>query len=328
MNIIRQSIAITLFLAVLNFIPSQIAVAGERYFYKARNFGSEVLFNPVNTILNGGYGIMQLDGHSRDVIHLAYRDGARNVWRNIINPGGPISRYGWGNFLSNELFPLNYKREYMQWLPNYELHLVGGGMTSRAIYEWYDTYHYPAPRAFMAATIGVYHFLNEVVENGPYQGDNVDPIADIDFFDIGSVILFSFDNVNRFFSEKLNLSDWSLMPSFSVRDYSIQNNGQNFSLKLKLPYLKRWSFFRYFGLTDITGASYQLSNGDFISFGGGIRTKTLIMLDEAKRRKTISMVGNVGLFYDRENSLLCSLLFGGSADKRLNLNIYPGVVHI
>ena len=216
----------------------------------------------------------------------------------------------------------------MQWLPNYELHLIGGGMTSRAIYEWYDLHHYPAPRALMIGTMGVYHFLNEVVENGAYQGDNVDPISDIDVFDVSSVILFSFNNVDKFFSEKLNLSDWSLMPSFDFQDHSIQNNGQNFSIKWKLPYIKRLYFFRYFGLTDLTGASYKLSNGSYISFGGGVRTKSLVMLDEAKQRKTISMVGNVGLFYDRDNSLLCSFIFGGSADKRLNLNIYPGVVHL
>lgn len=304
------------------------AVATEYYFYKGRNFGSEALFNPVNMILNGGYGILQLDGYPRDVIHAPYRLGTKNVWYNITNPGGPISRYGWGHFLSNEIFPVNFKREYMQWLPNYELHLIGGGMTSRAIYEWYGAHNYPAPEISMIATMGAYHFLNEVVENGSYQGDNVDPIADIDVFDVASVALFSFESVDKFFSEKLNLSDWSLMPSFDPQDHSIQNNGQNFSLKWHLPFWERWYFFRYFGLTDLTGASYKLSNGSYISFGGGIRTKTLITLDESKERKTISMVGNVGLFYDHDNSLLCSILFGGSSDKRLNLNIYPGVVRL
>jgi hypothetical protein len=303
-------------------------IANKHYFYTGRNFGSEALFNPINMILNGGYGIMQLDGYSRDVVHTPYRLGAKNVWYNITNSGGSIRRYGWGNFLSNEIFPISFKREYMQWLPNYELHLIGGGMTSRAIYEWYEAHNYPAPKALMIATMGAYYFLNEVVENGSYQGDNVDPIADIDVFDVASVALFSFEGVDRFFSEKLYLSDWSLMPSFDPQDHSIQNNCQNFSLKWKLPFLERWHFFRYFGLTDLTGASYKLSNGSYISFGGGVRTKTLITLDESKRRKTISMVGNVGLFYDRDNSLLCSILFGGSSDKRLNINIYPGVVHL
>jgi hypothetical protein len=322
-----------LFFLVLYIVPEtswqgNVRGADHYYFYRGRNFGSEALYNPFNLVVNGGYGIMQMEWRSREFLHLPYREGFRNVWRNISSPFGPISRYGWDNFATNELFPLHIAKTHAQWLPNYQLHLIGGGMSYRATYEWYDLHRFPAPRPMALTTIAAYHYLNEVVENGAYQGDNVDPIADLLFFDIGGIILFSFDNVNRFFSEKVVMADWSLMPSLAPRDMTIQNNGQNFSFKWKLPFSRKLSFFHYYGLQGLTGASYQMPHGRAFSIGIGVRAKELVIVDQETRRQTVSLVWNGGLFYDRDNSLLCSLLLSGQADKVLIFNAYPGLLRI
>jgi hypothetical protein len=326
----RKLLLLSLALYIVPGINWQgLAVAADHYyFYKGRNFGSEALYNPFNLVVNGGYGIMQMEWRSREFLRLPYREGFRNVWRNISSPFGPISRYGWGNFASNELFPLHIAKTHAQWLPNYQLHLIGGGMSYRATYEWYDLHRFPAPRPLALTTIAVYHYLNEVVENGAYQGDNVDPIADLLVFDVGGVILFSFDTINRFFSEKVVMADWSLMPSLAPHDMTIQNNGQNFSFKWKLPFSKKLSFFHYYGLQGLTGASYLLPHGRAFSVGIGVRAKELIVIDQQTRRQTVSLVWNGGLFYDRDNSLLCSLLLSGQPDKVLIFNAYPGLFRI
>lgn len=317
------------FLTVVIIIAHFCSVFGqERYFYKGHNYGSEALFNPLNFILNSGYGIMQMEGHSRKIFDLPYRTGARNLWRNLSDPFGPISRYGWGNFATNELFPLHLTKTHAQWLPNYQLHLIGGGMTYRAMYEWYEAHKIPAPRAMSITTMAFTHLLNEVVENGAYQGDNVDPIADIYFFDIGGIILFSFDNVNRFFSEKVVLADWSLMPSLRLRDKTLQNNGQNFSFKWKLPFSEKLSLFHYYGLQGLTGASYKFNGDRAVSLGLGARSRANEIVDENTRRQTVDLVWNCGLFYDRDNSLLCSLLLSGQHDKAVIFNIYPGLARL
>jgi hypothetical protein len=300
----------------------------ERYFYKGLNFGSEALYNPFNLILNSGFGIMQMENHSRKIFDLPYREGARNLWRNLRDPGGPISRYGWGNFASNELFPLHVTKTRAQWLPNYQLHLIGGGMTYRATYEWYQLHGLPAARVMSITTMALTHVLNEIVENGSYQGDNVDPISDIYFFDIGGIILFSFDNINRFFSRKVIMADWSLMPSINLRDMTLQNNGQNFSFKWKLPFAQKWSLFHYYGLQGLTGTSYKFRGNDALSIGLGLRSRKVEVIDQNTNRETVDLVWNGGLFYDRDNSLLCSFLLSGQRDKALILNIYPGVARL
>jgi hypothetical protein len=269
-----------------------------------------------------------MEGHSRKIFDLPYSAGARNLWRNLRAPFGPISRYGWGNFATNELFPLHLTKTRAQWLPNYQLHLIGGGISYRAMYEWYELHRFPLPRTLSITTMAASHILNEIIENSSYQGDNVDPIADIYFFDIGGIILFSFDNINRFFSEKVVISDWSLMPSIRLRDNTLQNNGQNFSFKWKLPFSNKVSLFHYYGLQGLTGASYKLNGGNAVSLGLGLRSREVEIVDQETRRQTVDLVWNGGLFYDRDNSLLCSLLLSGQHDKALILNVYPGLLRV
>jgi hypothetical protein len=302
--------------------------AQQRYFYKGRNFGSEALYNPIYLLLNGGYDILQLQGHDRNIFNFNYAAGVKNVFKNLGDPFGVIKRTGTKNFFYNELFPIDFARKGAQWWPNYQLHLIGGGMTYTAAKEWYEENKFPIPAFFSVLTMASYHLLNEVVENGNYAGDNVDPVADIYFFDIGGIILFSFDGVNKFFSEKLNLSDWSLQPSFVLKENTLQNNGHYFSIKWKFPFSESWSLFYYFGMNGLTGLSYKFEDGSALSIGAGLRAKEFETLDQSINKKTISLTWNAGLFYDMDNSLLTSLHLSGLTDYAINLNIYPGVIRI
>ena len=320
----RTLLGIVVFLAVC----CRCSTAQQQYFYKGRDYGSEALYNPVNLLLSGSYDIIQLDGHDRNIFNFPYRIAASNVLRNLGSPLGPITRYGWGAFLSDQIFPLHLTQRDAQWWPNYQLHLIGGGMTYTAMREWYELHDFPAPTALSIATMATYHLLNEFVENQAYVGDNVDPIADIYVFDIGGIVLFSFDNVNRFFSEDLNLADWSLQPSFTLADMALQNNGQYFSIKWKIPFLKQWSVFYYFGMNGLNGVSYKITDSCAISIGVGLRAKDLVNVDETLHKETISTIWNVGLFYDKGNSLLASLFVSGLTDDFVKLNLYPGLFHV
>ena len=318
-----------LILPVVAFLSLAGSVsAQQRYYYKGLGYGSESIFNPINLILDGGYGILQDDGHSHDVLHLPYRAGADNVWRNLSDPIGVIRRNGVKDFFSHEIFPLSLTKSGAQWLPNYKLHLIGGGMTYRMTYEWYDYYGIPHPRIFSLVTMGAYHYLNEVVENGDYKGNNVDPVADIYIFDVAGIILFSFDNVNRFFSQKLNLSDWSMMPSFDLHKFTIQDQCQNFSVRFKTRFSNKLRPMYYFGNLGLSGLSYSLTDSTSFSVVVGARSKKRYIVDEATHRETVSLVWNCALFYDRHNSLMSSLFFSGMGDKMVYGNLYPGMFHI
>jgi hypothetical protein len=169
-----------------------------------------------------------------------------NVLGNLGDPFPRIRRYGTHEFLI-ELVPTGMSKETAPWIPNYTLHVIGCGMLSTAMREWYEAHDVPAPWAFSALTLMAMHFWNEVMETGPYEGYSVDEISDIYIFDIGGIILFSFDNVNDFFHRKLNLSDWSLQASITLPHGRV-NAGQFFSIKWELPFWNEHYFFYRFGM--------------------------------------------------------------------------------
>ncbi len=296
------------------------------YFYRAFPYGSESLIHPLRMIINGGYGIMQLDNRDNLPFAIDYRTGATNVWRNISHPIASIENDGWWEFLKAEVIPVSFHAKTARYWPNYTQHLIGGGMSSRMIEEWYRYHGYPHPRAWMVATMGAYHFLNEVVENDTYVGWTTDPVADLLLFDPAGILLFTSDGVCRFFSEKLHMADWSYQPSYDPHRKALENNGQNFALKLDLPRSRHWSLFYHYGTHAEMGLSHTWDGGDCLSFGAGLKAGDLIDLDAGIR--TVDLALSAGVFYDRHNSLLASLQYAGTKDYMTRLNIYPGLVRL
>ncbi|MBN2170277.1 MAG: hypothetical protein JW819_03020 [Candidatus Krumholzibacteriota bacterium] len=300
--------------------------AGPVFFYHGRPYGSEALINPVQLVLNGGYGITQLDNRSNDPFNVDYRLGWRNVRRNLAHPIRAIEEEGWGSFLKKEILPFSTNTQDARYWPNYTQHLIGGGMSYRVQVEWFRHHGIACPRLWAAGTIAAYHLVNEVVENDDYAGWTTDPVADLYLFDPLSMLLFSSDGVCRFFSEKLHLQDWSYQPAWDPRRETLENNGQNFSMKLGLPGSERWSLFYHFGTHGEGGLSRTWPGGDCFSFAGGFKAKELV--DLAQGQRTVDLAVTAGLFWDRRGSLLASLQYAGTKDYRLRLNVYPGVFRL
>lgn len=322
-------------IACVLLLAGSLSRAQERYFYTGKDFGSEALYNPLNLLLNGSFDVIQLDGHSHEIASYPYGTLLHQIFWNVARPLPVISNRGWKNFVENELFPIQITRRGAQWWPNYQLHLIGGGMTYVAMSEWYEEHRFPVPKIFSAATMAAYHTLNEMVESYPLNGDvsrmpypNEDHIADLYVFDIGGIILFSFDGVSEFFSRTLNLADWSLQPSFSLSPLTLQNNGQYFSAKWRIPFWERWYLFYLTGMNGLLGVSYKQENGAAISLGVGLRAKQLVQVQEGNVQQTADLVWNAGLFFDVQNSLLGSLFVSGLTRDFVLLNIYPGVLRL
>jgi hypothetical protein len=309
---------------------SQPANSEEKYFYTGKDYGNESMYNPWYVILNGSYDIIQLDCNSRKIFELPYGIGNANLLKNLGNPFKAIKEYGTWNFLSNEIFPLTFRKEGMQWWPNYSLHIVGGGMTFATLEEWYEYNNIPEPYIFAAATTMFYHYWNEVVEMEDYRGLTVDPISDIWVFDIAGIVLFSFDGTKKFFRDELQLRDWSLQPSLTVPSWELQNNGQYFSMKWDLPFYNKMALFGYLGMSGLGGLSYKLNDEDAISLGFGTRPETRYIIDSAAkaRQYTLNLTWNAGLFFDRNGSLMASIAFSGQEKNLCNINIYPRAIGI
>jgi hypothetical protein len=117
-----------------------------------------------------------------------------------------------------------------------------------------------------------------------------------------------------------------LQPSVSFPGGELQNVGQYFALRWDIPRSKRWQLFYYFGMNNLWGVSVRVTDGYAITLGAGAHAKRLVDLDEQAGHKTAELVGTAGVFVDRDNSLLVSLVYSGAHESMLAANIYPGVI--
>lgn len=317
-------------LLTLSFSSPLYSQDSTRYFYKGLTYGSQANFSPLSVVMNGSFDILQVSNRNNRIFDLRIASGMRNVWENVTRPSGVISQYGWGRFIRTEVFPTSIRLESAQYWPNYQLHLIGGGITYVATAEWYEFHGFAYPYTMSALTMAAYHYLNEAIETQDYRGPNVDPIADLLIFDPLGIALFSVPGVARFFSETLHAADWSFQPMINVHDRTLINNGQNYSYKLKLPFVDRWKIFYFNGMEGGIGLSYMTTETDHLSFSGGYSARNLVHVENntGVRTLTTTLIRTFALFYDRNNSLLSSLIIGGARGYKVRFNVYPGLVGI
>ncbi len=300
---------------------------GERYyFYHGYDYGTDALIHPLRMVINGGFGIMQLSSRHNHPLDINYRQGWHNVWRNLLDPTAAIQVEGWSDFLVREIIPLGLDAEKAHYWPNYTQHLIGGGMSYRMMVEWYRAHDYAHPGIWGGTTIMLYHLLNEVVENDGRDTWSTDPVADILIFDPASIALFSSERVCGFFSEKLHMSDWSYQPMIDLEHKTLVNNGQNFALKLDVPWWEKWALFYHYGTHGEFGLTRRFDGGRNLSVGAGFVADELLEVTEYHEGVELAVTG--GVFYDRNDSLLASVLWARSKDYKLRVNLYPGLFEV
>ncbi|HVO74031.1 MAG TPA: hypothetical protein VMT35_08415 [Ignavibacteriaceae bacterium] len=306
---------------------SSAVLPQQKYFYDGKSYGSEAIFNPLTLIINGGFDIFQLYETSNKLNDHDYYTLYRVVMRSLGHPARSMKAFGFNHILRTELLPISFTRNKMQWIPNYQNHLIGGGMDYAKMKEWYESYGTPVPWLFSSVTVMLQHLLNEMMESGPDELYSMDEIVDIYVFDLGGIILFSFDNIQRFFSGTLNLNDWSLQPAYLFPEGRL-HAGQYFVMKWKFPFEQKWGLFFRYGLGGVFGLTESMNNEDNLSFGIGFRTKHLVDLSTVRRERTIETGWQAGLFWDKNNSLMASLVMSGIREAFIMADIYPGIIHL
>jgi hypothetical protein len=296
-------------------------------FYHGRRFGSESVFSPASVFLNRGFDSFQFADASRNLFSFPYAKASRNVYESLAHPGEQIEKVGLGRFVTTEVLPLNFRIEDARWFPNYVSHLIGGGISYVGLNEWFSSRGFVLPRVWAAATIIGAAFLNEAVENRGFAGRVPDHVADFYFFDIPGILLFNIDGVSRFFSHKLNAADWSPMPSITW-DGSLRNAGQYMVYRIRPVARSRFMFFMRFGMGGMVGLSYTFRDQDSITLALGRVTDKLAVADERRAEFSITTQNSLGIFVDRGNSLLASLILSQNTREPVALNIYPGVVPV
>ena len=300
----------------------------EAYYYKGYDYGSQALYDPLYLLVNRGFDVLQVQVLNRSIFTQRWLPNMTNIGRNVLNPIRPISSDGWGKWLREEIFPLSWTSTTARWVPNYGLHLIGGGVSYRELREWFVANDAPGitPQLFSIATLYTAALLNESLENKGVVGTNTDALADLLVFDVAGILLFSSDAVARFFSETVTVSDWSLQPSFTLPRGDLHNVGNYYSAKYKLPFYERLRLFGYMGFASMGGLSFLLGDGYSLSAAAGAKVGSFDNSSQTQVENVVLLRPAGALFLDRRESLLASVQVADVPDYFVHVNVYPNAI--
>lgn len=301
------------------------AVCVEGTFWCRRDHGSESQFHPLSALANEAFDIHQLEGRGNGLDSLVRMRDLRRLGDVLAHPLDAIDEAGWSDFVGTEIVPTSFRPSRAAWIPNWQLHLVGGGLTNARLEDWYRAHGCPSP--FLPALFTSYtgHLLNETIEiRGMSDERPTDPVADIYFFDAAGIALFHVPAVRRFFTTTVEVAHWPLQPSLGLDRGTVENAGHYYAVKAPLPATDDWKLFYHFGLGNIAGLTRRVGRSDALSLGVGAHARSIEAVD--RTTNTVTMAPKVGLFWDRDNSLLASVFWNGQSVNRLSIQMYPGVL--
>ncbi len=300
-------------------------VAGQGYFYRSLPYGSDASFHPVSEVINGAFGIMQISTNWAPLDQIDWKQGLAITWRSITHAESTIDAYGRADFIHDNIVPDRVGWNNLQYVPNYCLHLVGGGARHRAFTEWYDAHSYPAPWAWAWGTTIAHAFAVEAVEHYNETVPTVDPVADMLLFDPAGALLFTSDHVARFFSQTLHMGIWSGQPAYNPVANTFENAGENYGLHYFFGQ-HRVGLFSYWGMSHLFGVTVR-SDGAFdwsVGVGGAV--------DELHERDRGALFPRVkldaGAFIHKNSSLLASVQVSQSWSQPFRLTMYPGMFSV
>ncbi len=320
----RALLALVLFAAPMPAVSAQNADSSTTLFERL-DYGSQAYFSPLTVLLNKGFDHFQARNTSRDVWRFPYRRAMQNaVFDALRHPRAAIDDYpGWSKWWRTEVLPMSVRPADARWAVNYTEHLVAGGLTYRMLDEWYSVHGAPWPRAWAAATTFAAAMMNEAAEFPTAERAASSTVADLYVFDLGGILLFSWDPLARFFAHRLQAADWSNQATFTAPDGALRNTGQYYVLKLPLP-VDRWRLFVRGGMGAQFGLTKRLRNELSVSTAVGLDTEVRLV-DPVTRDESIRMAFGGGIYIDRRNSLLASVTVGPTT-QRVTVNVYPGVL--
>jgi hypothetical protein len=282
------------------------------YFYQPADFGSESLFNPISSFVNYTLDSAQVKesfGTSN------YRRNLGEAWNNLLHPGDRINEEGTKSFINTEITPIDIDElsDSKAILPNYGLHLFGGGLVYRKNAEWFRAHDYPAP-FFTAALLSM---TAEILAEGLEKPvtDDTDEIADVYLFRPLGIWLFSNDKRAKWIKENLDPVDWPHLIMYDQKQEELLNIGISYVVRPQWLRTEERRAFVYMGITNLIGVSHRQKNGDEFSWGLGVSTESI---------NPTELRPSAGIFYDRNNSLLASGIINGTEQLRLRINVYPG----
>jgi len=295
------------------------------YWYNSRPYGSERTVHPLTSILNNGYDQIRT-GPDRRIFEWDYDKGFTGVWQSTIHAQRVVRQFGTRNWVRYELLPLSLKAGGGgQWVPNYQLHLFGGGVTYVRLIGYFEQHGWKYPRVAAGLTAMTGHVVNEALENTALTRGSVDAMTDLLIFDPLSIILWNSDRVQQFVGERVEITEWAGQPSLTFPGETLENTFQTTMVRVRLPRTKNWRAFTTMGGSYVGGLSRRSGDDLWYSLGFGWDARSNPVVDPATGRRTVELIGNVALFVDRQGSLLASAVMKSGFDAGVTINVYPGM---
>jgi hypothetical protein len=300
----------------------------KKYFYANRPYGSEAQFNPLTSFLNNGYDQVRT-GSNRALFEFDYDKGTKTVWNSIARADVIIKQYGVKDWLRFEVFPLSSKTNGGgQWVPNYQLHLFAGGTNYIRLMSWFEQRDVAHPRIAAMSTFVLQHAMNELVENTILTQGSVDATTDLLIFDPAALLLWNSDRVQRFVGSRVEFTEWPGQVSFGLPGESIENTFETTMVRFRSARFPNWRVMTTMGGSYLGGISRRGRDSTWWTLGAGAEAIDNPVIDTVTFRRTANFVGNLGLFVDKNGSLLGSFIVKPAFDAGATLNVYPGVIRI
>lgn len=308
------------------------AEAAPRFFHRDRGYGTDAYAGPLDMLLNKGFAVAQWDGKSRYIFDYPY--GWNAAWRSISRPQPLVEEAGgWRKVLSQQALPLSWSDfRSGNWIPNWAGHVLEGGIAYRRLREWGEGQGIPLPGLMAGLLTYAASVTNEAYETPPRAewanlNGTVGATADLLFFDPLGIVLFSFDAPARFMAEDLGANIWPTQASLVVNDGGqLVNNSHAMTLKLPL-FVTDWKLFARMGMGFHLGLTVPREDGLNVSAGVGFESRARF-LDQYTQLESIDAGPSAGLWLDRDNVLLAALTLDQATDRRLALNVMPGVIDV
>ena len=284
-------------------------------FWREHAIGSQSTYDPLTSSLQYALDSIQVE---KDFETDDFDDGLREVVHNLLSPGPQIEQEGGlGEFINKEVLPIFPHKlgDSAAILPNVFLHCLGGGMLFRKQAEWFDAHGWPAPWLLSGVLAVACEVVGEVVEKP--VADDTDEIADFWLWRPLGMWLYADEGRARWIAKSLGPVDWPHQLIWDFADERFRNVGSSYVFRPSAFAFGSTRGFVYTGMTNLFGLSHDLANGDTFSWGGGASTVSI---------KPVDLRWSAGLFYERDQSLLASLLVNGAESYAARLNVYPGVI--
>jgi len=286
-------------------------------YYQPRDYGSDSLYSPFSNFLSYIFDTLQLpDNFSTS----NFSQNAQTVVDHLRAPKQAIDNEGGTNrFVNRQIFPVDsaYSNESYSVLPNYFLHMLGGGMVYRKDLEWFRVNDYDYATASAVALAMTAEFIQEAFEKKTTTDD--DEVADMYIFRPLGILLFHNDAVAEFVMDYLDPAIWPSLQVYDVADEKVINSGIHYIYRPTFVESNDTRLFIYTGLNNMLGLSHRLNEEESFSWSIGLSTQKI----DLSQDKQAELKTSAGIFYDKNKSLMASLVVNDAGGNRFRANWYP-----